>query len=155
MKIWMIVLGLFIGLQAQAQEGPRLKNQSLYVPIYSHIYYGNKLNKGHYPKTQLSALVSVRNIDPKRSIRVLTVKYYDTHGKFLRDHLSAPVLLPPFGTQEFFIEAHDESGGSGANFLIRWESDEPVNPPLVQAIHANMDSGKATIITTHGIPIAP
>lgn len=156
MKRWIVLIGLLVSLQASAQESAiRLKSQALYLPIYSHMYYGNRFAASQTPKTLLSALVSIRNTDAKRTIRITVAKYYDTNGRFLRDYLASPVVLAPFGTTELFIEQHDESGGSGANFLIHWESDEPVNPPLIQAIHANMDSGKATIITTQAVPITP
>ena len=52
-----------------------------------------------------------------------------------------------------FVELHDDSGGAGANFLIRWEATDPVNPPLVEALHANLDSGKAVVFTTQALPV--
>ena len=36
--------------------------------------------------------------------------------------------------------------GPVREFLIKWASDQPINPPLVEALHANMDSGKAVIL---------
>ncbi len=64
-----------------------------------------------------------------------------------------PTILPPLGTLELFVELNDASGGSGANFIIKWESDAPINPPLVEALHANMDGGKAVIFMTQSVPI--
>ncbi len=60
---------------------------------------------------------------------------------------------PPYGTHELFVELNDASGGSGANFIITWDSEAPINPPLVEALHANMDGGKAVIFLTQSVPI--
>lgn len=153
---WLGVLfALLLAGTAAAQEArPLSRGQSLYLPIYSHMLYGNvSSSKGAPYKVLLSALVSIRNTDAKRPLRIVSARYFDTQGKFLREYLAAPVVLPPFGTHELFIELHDESGGSGANFLIVWDAAEAVNPPLVEALHANMDSGKAVIVTTQAVPI--
>lgn len=156
MKIASIALALLLAAtSAMAQEirAPS-KGQSLYLPVYSHMLYGNISSKGQAARVLLSAMVSIRNTDTKRPIRVLSARYYDTGGRFLRDYVPAAQTIPPLGTLELFVELNDESGGSGANFLINWDSAQPVSPPLVEALHANMDSGKAVILTTQAVPVA-
>lgn len=143
----------YSGMAVAQEARPLSRGQSLYLPVYSHLLYGNLDKKGNASRALLSALVSIRNTDPRRPLKVLSARYFDTSGRFLREYVSAPVSVPPFGTHELFVELHDESGGSGANFVIRWESAESMNPPLVEAIHANMDSGKAVIVTTQALPI--
>ncbi len=139
---------------AAAQEAPPLsRGQTLYLPIYSHVYHGNLDRKGQPDKVLLSALVSIRNTDPKRSIRVASARYYNTDGKLLREFIPAPRTMGPFGTIELFVERHDESGGSGANFVIAWDAEAPVNPPLVEAIHAFIDGARAAFLTTLGQPL--
>lgn len=141
-------------LSVSAQETRALtKAQTLYLPIYSHMLYGNLGKSGNASYVLLSSLVSIRNIDTKRSLRVLSAKYFDTHGKLLGERVTTPVVLPPLGTLELFVELNDASGGSGANFVIKWEADVPVNPPLVEALHANMDGGKAVIFMTLSVPV--
>jgi hypothetical protein len=140
---------------AFAQDArPLVKAQSLYLPIYSHMLYGNLGKKNTASHVLLSALVSIRNTDPKRPLRVLSAKYFDTQGKLLNERVPAPVVLPPLGTLELFVELNDASGGSGANFVIKWEADQPINPPLVESLHANMDSGKAVIFMTQAVPLS-
>lgn len=140
---------------AQAQE-PRLssKGQALYLPVYSHMLYGNLGKSGKASFVLLSALVSIRNTDSKRPLRILSAKYFDTQGKLLGERVSGPAVLPPLGTLELFVELNDASGGSGANFVVKWEADAAINPPLVEALHANMDGGKAVIFTTQSVPVA-
>jgi hypothetical protein len=131
-----------------------VKNQSLYLPIYSHMLYGNLGKKNTASHVLLSALVSIRNTDPKRPLRVLSAKYFDTQGKLIGERVPSPVLLPPLGTLELFVELNDASGGSGANFVIKWEAEQPINPPLVESLHANMDGGKAVIFMTQAVPLS-
>ena len=151
----LLLAALVIGSSpAFAQEArPLSRGQSLYLPIYSHMFYGNRDKKGNVSKVLLSALVSIRNTDPKRPLKVNSARYYNTHGAFLREYIPTPAVIPPLGTLELFVDLHDESGGSGANFILNWDADQPLNPPLVEALHANMDSGKAVILTTQATPL--
>ncbi len=144
-----------LALGATAQEArPLIKGQTLYLPIYSHMLYGNLGKSGKASYVLLSALVSVRNTDAKRPLRVLSAKYFDTNGKLLAERVPTPMLIPPLGTLELFVELNDASGGSGANFIIKWDAEQPVNPPLVESLHANMDGGKAVIFMTQSVPLA-
>ena len=154
------LLGLVFCLLGQSTAGlaqearPLSKGQSVYLPIYSHMLYGNLGKSGKASFVLLSALVSIRNTDSKRPLRILSAKYFDTQGKLLGERVGSPVVLPPLGTLELFVELNDASGGSGANFVVKWEADAAINPPLVEALHANMDGGKAVIFTTQSVPLA-
>ena len=151
--------GIFIALSSAstvtvAQEArPLTKSQTLYLPIYSHMLYGNIGKSGKASNAQLSALVSIRNTDGKRPLRILSARYYDTQGKLLAERVATPVTLAPYGTLELFIELNDASGGSGANFVIKWDAEQAINPPLVESLHANMDGGKAVIFMTQSVPV--
>lgn len=115
--------------------------------------YGNVGKSGKVSQVLLSALVSIRNTDGRRPLRILSARYYDTSGKLLSERVPTPVVIPPYGTYELFVELNDASGGSGANFVIKWDAEAPINPPLVEALHANMDGGKAVIFMTQSVPI--
>ena len=56
-------------------------------------------------------------------------------------------------TLEFLVERRDVVGGSGANFVIQWESEAPVSPPLVQALHAELQTNRAIVFTTDAVLI--
>ena len=141
-------------LHWHAQEARQLaKGQTLYLPIYSHMAYGNLGKSGKASQVLLSALVSIRNTDGKRPIRVLSARYYDTNGKLLGERVPTPTVIPPYGTLELFVELNDASGGSGANFIVKWDADQLVNPPLLESLHANMDGGKAVIFMTQSVPL--
>ena len=137
-----------------AQEArPASKAQSLYLPVYSHMLYGNLGKSGKASQVLLSTLVSIRNTDAKRPLRITSARYYDTHGKLLGERIPTPVQLPPLGTMELFVELNDASGGSGANFIIKWDAEAAINPPLVEGLHVNMDGGKAVIFMTQAVPV--
>ena len=153
---WLMTLALLAGATAWfAQESrPASKTQSLYLPVYSHMLYGNLGKSGKASQVLLSTLVSIRNTDSKRPLRILSARYYDTMGRLLGERVSAPVTLPPLGTHELFVELNDSSGGSGANFIIRWEGESSISQPLVEGLHVNMDGGKAVIFMTQAVPVS-
>ena len=153
--LWAAFFCLFLPFTAtHAQEvRPLSSGQMIYLPIYSHMLYGNLGKNGRASQVLLSALVSIRNTDMRTPLRILSARYYDTHGKLLGERIPMATTLPPLGTLELFVELNDASGGSGANFVIKWDAEAPINPPLVEALHANMDGGKAVIFMTKSTPI--
>jgi hypothetical protein len=140
---------------AFAQDAPSLSSgQSLYLPVYSHLYHGEVNPKTGKPsETLVSTHVSIRNTDMKAAIRVVSARYYNTDGKLLREYLPAPRTIPPLGTYELFVPRSDSSGGSGANFIIDWNAERPVNSPLVEALHADIREARTLLFVTTGQPI--
>lgn len=126
----------------------RSVGQTLYLPIYSHIWHGDMTNDGQRARTLVSVSVSIRNTDPVRAIRVLSAQYYDTDGKKLKEYVTSPKIVGPMGTYELFVPRSDDSGGSGANFLIVWKSDAPASWPIVEGLHANLPAGRAIAFTS-------
>ena len=133
----------------------RSTGQMLYLPIYSHVWHGDLDSRGEPAKALVSVSVSIRNTDPARAIRVTSAQYYDTDGKKLREYVTAPRTIQPMGTYELFIPRKDDTGGSGANFVIMWRSDVPASPPIVEGFHANMPAGRSIAFTTSARPIPP
>lgn len=144
--LWSLVF--FSGVAFGQGPAGRTNGQVLYLPIYSHIWHGEVDRKGQPTKTLVSVSVSIRNTDPSKSIRVSSAQYFDTDGKKLREYVPAPKTIGPMGTLELFIPRSDDTGGSGANFVIAWKSDVAVNAPIVEALHANLPSGRSIAFTT-------
>lgn len=141
-------------MQAAAQtSAPTALGQQLYLPIYSHIWHGDSDREGQAAKTLVSVAVSIRNTDASKPIRILSAQYFDTDGKKLREYVPTPKVIGPMGTYEIFVPRSDDSGGSGANFVIRWKADKPTSVPLVQAVHANLPAGRAIAFTTSAVEI--
>lgn len=149
LMIFVLLLSLSVRSANSAEE--LSQGQTLYLPIYSHIWHGNKIVDGKYPvKSQVSALISIRNTSLKTSIRITTARYYSTDGKLLKEFLVKPLEIGAMGTLELFVERKESEGGSGANFIIQWDAATTTNPPVVEAVHADIKGGgpALTFITT-------
>lgn len=151
---FLLALFTLTGVAPSRAEAPALSTgQTLYLPIYSHLLYGNVASRGKPSSYPLSTLVSLRNTDPRQPIRLLSARYYDTGGKLLREFLGVPRVLAPLGTLELFVERDDLTGGSGANFLVAWQSDRPANPLLAEALHADISGNRTLSFITTARPI--
>ena len=130
-----------------------LSGQTLYLPVYSHVYHGGLGKDGKPSQTLVSTHVSIRNTDPQTPISLVSVTYYDTQGKLVRSYLTTQVTIPPLGTHEIFVPRTDTAGGSGANFLIVWTAETPANRPIVEALHADIREARTLMFITTGQPI--
>jgi hypothetical protein len=128
--------------------------QSLYLPIYSHLYHGDVNSRtGRPSETLVSVHVSIRNTDPRASLQVNSARYYNTEGKLVREFLPKPQSVAPLGTYEIYVPRTDTSGGSGANFIIEWNADRPINAPIVEALHADIREARTLFFITTAQPI--
>src|SRR5574340_1133727 len=146
---------LFFQSHAVAAEDANLATgQTLYLPVYSYIWHGDLVVSKRYPlKTPVSALVSIRNTNLKTPIRLFSARYFDTSGKLLKQFVTTPITIEPLGTYELFIEKQETQGGSGANLILKWDADTLVNPPIVEAIHAEIKGHSTFTFVTRAWPI--
>jgi len=124
--------------------------QLLYVPAYSHIYCGNREQA-----FLLTVTLSIRNIDPKHQIKITAIDYYETQGKLLKKYLDNPLILNPFESLRYIVPEKDKSGGSGANFIVEWESKKYSNPPIIETIMIGTQSQQGISFTSRGKVIIP
>jgi hypothetical protein len=123
--------------------------QTVYVPIYSHIYSGIKARP-----FDLAATLSIRNTNLKSSINLISVKYYDSQGKLVKDYLAAPIRLDALASTRYIIAENDKAGGSGANFIVIWNAEQPVNPPIIEGVMIGTHSGQGISFVSRGQVIA-
>ena len=121
--------------------------RQVYVPIYSDIY-----NQTRDTRTMLTATLSIRNTSIRDSLFVSTIDYYNTQGDLVRSYIDSPIYLKPMESIDYVIEQQDNSGGSGANFLIDWYSKKQLNP-LFQAVMVGGLGAQAFSFTTDGIEL--
>lgn len=142
-----VLLGMILlsAGSALAADTYKAKGQTIYVPVYSHIYSGDRERPVY-----LAATVSIRNTDPKHTIRLLTVDYFNSEGKLVRRYLDNPVRLGPLASTRYIVGESDKAGGSGANFIIGWESAEPVSPPITEGIMISTASQLGISFTSRG-----
>jgi hypothetical protein len=122
-------------------------SQTVYVPIYSEIY-----NRTKDAKILLTATLSIRNTSETDTLFLSRVDYFNTGGSLVRHYLDKSIYLKPLETIDYVIEEKDEEGGSGANFLIDWYANRPLNP-LFQAVMLGAVSNQAFSFTTEGVNI--
>ena len=124
---------------------PLTKGQTIYVPAYSHIYHGNKETP-----LLLSVTLSIRNIDLNKSLTITAVNYHETEGPLVKKYLKDPIVLGPLGSDRFIVPQKDTTGGSGANFIVEWHSDEPINPPIIESVMIGTQSQLGISFTSRG-----
>jgi Protein of unknown function (DUF3124) len=103
--------------------------ETLYVPIYSHIYAEDRQSK-----LNLTATLSIRNADPQQSFIINSVRYYDSDGRLVRQYLDQPIELKALATKDFVVPSNDTTGGAGANFMVEWVSKQKISEPIVEAV---------------------
>ncbi|HXU92251.1 MAG TPA: DUF3124 domain-containing protein [Gallionella sp.] len=142
MKIRLLMLLLAFCASPAAVAAEELSSgQTLYLPIYSHIWHGDRIANKQPVKSLVSALVSIRNTSLKTPIRIVSARYYSTEGNLLGEYLPKPAEVGAMGTLELFVERKESAGGSGANFVIQWDAAVQTNPPVVEAVHADIKGG--------------
>ncbi|MFZ3045363.1 MAG: DUF3124 domain-containing protein [Desulfatirhabdiaceae bacterium] len=148
--IWML---LFMGLipctghsaGETKIEIPLSKGQTVYVPVYSHIYIGDK-ERPFY----LTATLSFRNTDPRYAITLLTADYHDSEGKLINRYVEKPIQITPRASTRFVVKESDTAGGSGAHFMVRWRSDQSVNLPIVESVMIGTQTQQGISFTSRG-----
>tara|TARA_R110002096_G_scaffold100173_7_gene222004 strand:- start:12243 stop:12791 length:549 start_codon:yes stop_codon:yes gene_type:complete len=146
-----LVLGLVISLSIlgtveAGDENVKLsKGQHLYVPAYSHIYRGDRESPFF-----LTVTLSIRNVDPKRSISIVVADYYETQGKLLKKYVDEPITLAPMESIRYVVPETHKEGGSGANFIVEWRSEELANPPIAESIMIGTQGQQGISFTSRG-----
>ncbi len=113
------------------------QGETVYVSIYSNVHAGPKGSP-----FLLSAMVSIRNTDPKNEITIDTADYYDTEGKKIESYIKSPIKLKPLAATFVDIKEYDNRGGPGANFLVKWKSNKLVNQPIIEGVMLGLRSGQ-------------
>jgi hypothetical protein len=137
--------GILAPVNISAEDIKLSSGQTVYVPIYSHIYSGVKGRP-----FDLAAILSIRNTNPNNSITLTSVKYYDSDGKLLKEYLSIPLQLKALVSTRYIITEGDKAGGSGANFLVKWKSEKKVNPPIIEGVMIGTHSGQGISFVSRG-----
>lgn len=120
-------------------------NQTIYVPVYSHIYHdsGRRI-------LNLAATLSIRNTDLTEPIIITSVRYYDSDGKLVKQYLEQPIQLNALVSRDFFVARTDTSGGIGANFIVEWIAEQKVSEPIVEAVMIGTESGQGISFISSG-----
>jgi len=141
-----VAVFLMLALAAPADsEIVRLRGQTVYVPAYSHIYHGDRAAPFY-----LAVTLSIRNTDPTHDVTILSVEYFDTEGKLLKNYIDREIKLKRFGSVEFVIKESEKSGGAGANFIVKWKSDAKVTEPIIETVMISTATQQGISFTSRG-----
>ncbi|MEW5734773.1 MAG: DUF3124 domain-containing protein [Thermodesulfobacteriota bacterium] len=142
----MLLLLFLLSASAQAADEAVISSgQTVYVPAYSHVYFGDR--EGNF---LLTVTLSVRNTDCNSPITLSSVDYYDTDGKMVRAFLERPLSIAPMASKSFTIAESDKAGGLGANFLVRWNAAKTVNAPIIESVMIGTRSQQGISFTSRG-----
>jgi hypothetical protein len=141
-----VIIGVLCNvIGCSASDAKPSQGATVYVPVYSHIYVGIK---GH--QFDLAISLSIRNTDLSRPITISSVAYHDSTGKLVRSFLEKPVEVSSLASMDFFVSESDTSGGFGAAFIVKWQSQTKVSEPIVEGVMAGTRSGQGISFTTRG-----
>lgn len=137
-----------VDLDAPGLDGDEGVGQTVYVPAYSHIY-SQDIDR----EIDLAATLSIRNTDPEHSITVGTILYHESDGRLVRTYPGA--TLAPLASFATVVDETDRTGGVGANFIVRWQADARVSPPIVEAVMISTANAQGISFVTTGRVIRP
>ena len=132
--------------QTAAEPAPRMdldldlvKGQSIFVPAYSEILFGQR-------SLSFSLSLAIHNADMSGSLTIKSARHYDTDGVLIREYAENPVQIPPLATRVFSVEVPETGRGLGANFIVEWASATAIHEPVVEAV-------MLTSLGTHGFSL--
>jgi hypothetical protein len=145
---------LFLVRPAGAVVLNKWLGQTVYVPVYSHIYADDRYRNTPF---LLTATLSIRNTDPDKSLTLKSVDYYDSEGLLLHRYLDKPVAIGPLGSTYHVVPESESKGGAGAKFLVEWEAPAAVIEPIIESvmIGTKMQQGISFISTGRVIKGVP
>lgn len=123
---------------------------AIYVPIYRSFYQIYGSSRDAYNLTSTACL---HNTDPKQTIQVLAIDYYDSSGKLVKKFIDAPLKMKPLNSKEITLQPRTEPEDFGGNLLIRWKSDQPANHPIAEVLMTGQFLNRGVSFMTRGVEI--
>jgi len=131
--------------QAAPIPAEAVVGQTVYVPVYSHIFHQDGSRE-----LDLTVTLSIRNTDPGRTLTVADVGYYDSAGRRVRRYGEGPFRLGPLASEAFVVEQRDRTGGVGANFLVVWHAEAELSPPIIEAVMISTAQAQGISLVSRG-----
>jgi len=140
-----LILGLASGPALGA--GNRVTGQTIYIPSYANVISGPPV----LMVVPLRANLIIHNTDPSHAITIEKIDHYDTDGKLVYKYLEKPVILKPLAATRVVVkEPKRGSEGVGANFIVQWHADQPVNTPLIDCLMLGTLGNQGFSFTSQG-----
>jgi Protein of unknown function (DUF3124) len=120
---------------------------TIYVPIYRSFYYSYGSSRD---ACGLTSTICLHNTDPKQTITINTIEHYDSNGKLLKKLLFEPITIKPWSSKELSLLPAANPEDFGANMIVRWKSDQPANPILVEVLMVGQVLNRGVSFLTQG-----
>lgn len=125
-----------------------LSTGTTYLSVYSQIY-----SQTEHRTHDLTATISMRNVDHSDTVYIDRAVYYDTKGAAIRNYFEHAIFIAPMETVEIVIDEIDREGGTGANFLFDWRTPPNCNAPLFEAVMISTSGQQGLSFTTQGVKL--
>lgn len=125
-----------------------LVSGSTYLSVYSQIY-----SVTEHKRHNLTATVSIRNVNKKDTVFVKEADFFNTNGDLIKVYFTETIYVKPMQTIEIVIDEMDVEGGTGANFVFDWLVTEGAKPPYFEAVMISTSGQQGLSFTTKGIEI--
>lgn len=117
-----------------AYNTPGYFGEVVFVPVYSSIFHQSDRTY------DLTATLTVHNIDLTSPMKILSVDYYDTDGKLIRKFTGSEIELSPLQSRQFIIKESDISGGTAAKFVVQWVAGSEIARPVIESVMISTSS---------------
>ncbi|MGB3801580.1 MAG: DUF3124 domain-containing protein [Lewinella sp.] len=125
-----------------------LTSGATYLSSYSQIY-----TETEHRTFDLTATISIRNINLRDSIYITNASYYGTDGALVRTYFTDPIYLRPLETVEIIIESQDREGGTGDNFYFEWSVPAGLHEPLFEGVFISTYGQQGISFVTRGVRV--
>ena len=124
---------------------------TIFVPMYRSFYQIYGTTRDSYALTSTTFL---HNIDPKQTIEVLSIDFYDSTNKLVKKLLDAPLLIKPRNSKEITIQPRTQSEeDSGSHLTVRWKADQPANTLVVEVLMVGQVLNRGVSFLTRGCEV--
>jgi hypothetical protein len=124
---------------------------TIFVPAYRSFYQIYGSTRDSYPLTSTTFL---HNIDPKQTIEILAIDFYDSSGKLLKHLLDTPLSIKSQNSREITLQIRTQPDEDcGTHLIVRWKSNQPANPPLVEVLMVGQVLNRGISFLTQGCEV--
>jgi hypothetical protein len=149
--IFIIFIFLFSLSPYQLAAAELSTGGTIFVPAYRSFYQIYGSTRDSYP---LTCTVFFHNIDPKQSIEALSIGFYDSSGKLLKNLIDAPLVIKPQNSKEITLQLRAQPDEDcGTHLIVRWKSGQPANIPLVEVLMVGQVLNRGVSFLTQGCEV--
>ena len=84
---------------------------------------------------------------------MLAVDYLDSSGRLVRNYIYKPFALAPLASVRYVVKDSQKTRGTGAKFIVHWESEALTNPLFAQGLMISTASQLGISFVTQGVVV--